>query len=70
VLVDGALLPELRTVGEATLGLRAVIQRHASDAVAVAIANDAIDVDLNTHADYESALRAFESGAWDAPTRS
>jgi molybdenum cofactor cytidylyltransferase len=63
VLLDGALLPELRAVDEASLGLRAVIQRHSANADAVAIANDAIDVDLNTPADYATALQSFTSGA-------
>jgi molybdenum cofactor cytidylyltransferase len=64
VLVDGALLPELRAVDEATLGLRAVIQRHAATAVEVTIDN-AAGVDLNTPADYETALAAFLAGEWD-----
>jgi len=65
VLLDGALLPELREVTEATQGLRAVVQRHASDAVAVPIDNEALDYDMNTHEDYEAALAAFERGDWD-----
>jgi molybdenum cofactor cytidylyltransferase len=65
VLIDGALLPELREVDEATQGLRAVVQRHASDAVAVPIGNEALDYDMNTPEDYEAALAAFERGDWD-----
>ena len=65
VLLDGALLPELREVDEATQGLRAVVQRHASDAVAVPIDNEALDYDMNTPEDYEAALAAFERGDWD-----
>ena len=64
VLVDGSLLSELRAVDEITLGLRAVIQRHAANADAVLITNNAIDVDLNTPADYAAALQSFTSGAW------
>jgi molybdenum cofactor cytidylyltransferase len=64
VLIDGRLLPELRSVREETLGLRAVIERHASAASSVSISNEKVDVDLNTPADYEAALRAFEGGEW------
>ena len=65
VLLDGSLLPELREVEEATQGLRAVVQTHTSQAVAVPIANEALDYDMNTPADYEAALAAFERGEWD-----
>jgi molybdenum cofactor cytidylyltransferase len=69
VLLSGALLPELRQVDEATQGLRAVVQRHTSEAVAVAVDNEALDYDMNTPADYEAALAAFERGEWDeSPT--
>jgi len=65
VLVDGSLLGELRAVDEATLGLRAVIDRHAAEAEALPVEDDRVDVDLNTPADYEAALAAFARGAWD-----
>jgi molybdenum cofactor cytidylyltransferase len=65
VLIDGSLLPELRVVDEATQGLRAVVQRHAAEAVAVPIDNEALDYDMNTPADYEAALAAFQRGEWD-----
>jgi CTP:molybdopterin cytidylyltransferase MocA len=69
VLLDGGLLPELCEVDEATQGLRAIVQRHAAQAIAVAIDNEALDYDMNTPGDYEAALSAFESGAWDeSPT--
>ena len=64
ILVAGSLLPELRDVSEETLGLRAVILRHASEAASVGVTNRAIDVDLNTPAEYEAALAAFERGDW------
>ena len=64
VLVDGSLLDELRRVDEATLGLRAVMERHAAETEAVPVANSRVDVDLNTPADYEAALAAFERGNW------
>jgi molybdenum cofactor cytidylyltransferase len=65
VLVDGTLLPELRLADEATQGLRAVVQRHAAQAVAVPIDNEALDYDMNTPADYEAALAAYQRGEWD-----
>jgi molybdenum cofactor cytidylyltransferase len=69
VLLDGSLLPELREVDEATQGLRAVVQKHAAQAIAVAIDNEALDYDMNTPEDYEAALAAFERGDWDeSPT--
>jgi molybdenum cofactor cytidylyltransferase len=67
VLVDASLLAELRRVDDATLGLRAVVERHKAEAVSVPIENEQVDVDLNTPADYEAALAAFASGAWAEP---
>ena len=64
ILLDGSLLTELRAVDEATLGLRAVIDRHLGEAVAVAVTNQAVNVDLNTPADYETALASFLRGEW------
>jgi CTP:molybdopterin cytidylyltransferase MocA len=51
-------------VDEATLSLRAVIDRHVDRAVSLPVANDAVHVDLNTPDDYETALAAYESGQW------
>jgi CTP:molybdopterin cytidylyltransferase MocA len=64
ILIAAALLPELREVSEETLGLRAVILQHASEAASIEVTNRAIDVDLNTPSDYEAALAAFERGEW------
>ena len=64
ILLSGALLPELRVVEEATLGLRAVIDRHVSEADSILVTNEAVDVDLNTPEEYEAALVAFLSGTW------
>jgi molybdenum cofactor cytidylyltransferase len=64
ILVDGSLLPELRQVTEATLGLRAVIDAHVSEAVSVPVENQTVHVDLNTPADYEAALASYERGEW------
>jgi CTP:molybdopterin cytidylyltransferase MocA len=64
ILLDGSLLPELRAVSDETLGLRAVIDRHVDKAESVQIANDALQVDLNTPSDYDAALAAYERGEW------
>ena len=64
ILLDGSLVQELREVDEPTLGLRAVIDRHIDQAVSIAVANDAVNVDLNTPGDYEAAKAAYESGSW------
>jgi hypothetical protein len=66
-LLDGSLLPELREVSDETLGLRAVIDRHVDQAESAAIANNALQADLNTPADYEAALAAYERGDWKEP---
>ena len=64
ILLDGSLVAELRAVSDETLGLRAVIDRHAGEAVSVSIANQAVHVDLNTPADYEAALASYRRGEW------
>ncbi|MPZ48374.1 MAG: NTP transferase domain-containing protein [Dehalococcoidia bacterium] len=64
ILVAGSLLPELRAVDEASLGLRAVIDRHVAEAGSIDVESDAVDVDLNTPEDYQEALAAFQSGDW------
>ena len=64
ILLDGSLVQELREVDEATLGLRAVIDMHLDRAASVVVANDNVNVDLNTPADYEAAKAAYESGSW------
>jgi CTP:molybdopterin cytidylyltransferase MocA len=55
VILDGALLPELREVDEATQGLRAVLTRHATDVHEVRFDSAAVLLDLNTPEDYERA---------------
>jgi CTP:molybdopterin cytidylyltransferase MocA len=63
-LVDGSLIAELRDVDEGTFGLRAVVQRHMAQSLAVPVSNDSVDVDLNTPGDYEAALAAYLRGEW------
>jgi molybdenum cofactor cytidylyltransferase len=65
ILVDGSLLAELRQVSDETLGLRAVIDRHVARAESLAVANDAVHVDLNTPSDYEAATASYARGDWD-----
>ncbi len=64
VLVDASLLGELREASEEHLGLRGVLDRHATGSRTVALKNDSVDVDLNTVAEYESAVAAFDRGEW------
>ena len=64
ILVAGSLLEELRGVTEAGLGLRAVTEHHASETAFVAIERAAVNIDLNTPADYEAALAAHNRGEW------
>ena len=67
VVVAGALLAELRAVREEDQGLRAVIERHAGETLVVPVDAGDLDVDLNTPAEYEAALAAFERGEWAVP---
>ena len=55
VVLDGALLSELREVDEATQGLRAVIARHAAAVHEVPFDSAAVLLDLNTPEDYQRA---------------
>ncbi len=55
VILDGALLSELREVDEATQGLRAVIARHATEVREVPFDSAAVLFDLNTPEDYQRA---------------
>ncbi len=65
LVLDGSLLEEVRAVDEATLGLRAVVQRHQAESAYLEFENSCVIVDLNTPAEYESALAAFQRGEWD-----
>ncbi len=64
VLVDGSLLGELRAASEEDMGLRGVLQRHASETRVVEIGSPVVNLDINTPEDYETALRAFRDGLW------
>ncbi len=65
VLVDRALIGELRDAREETLGLRAVLQRHEGETIVLETPNDVINVDLNTPAEYEKALAELAAGGWE-----
>lgn len=67
VIAAGSLLPELREVDEASMGLRAVMERHASRTEVAAIQNSCVIVDLNTPVDYQTALHSLEAGDWARP---
>jgi hypothetical protein len=47
-----------------------VIDRHVSEAKSLAVSNENVDVDLNTPADYDAALIAFEGGDWASGVKS
>jgi molybdenum cofactor cytidylyltransferase len=64
VLLDGRLLPELRQVEEAGLGLRAVLERHTDEGTFIEVDNLELNVDLNTQTQYEAALGSFQAGRW------
>jgi molybdenum cofactor cytidylyltransferase len=67
IVVHGALIPELQSVTEAELGLRAMTQRHAEHTLTVPIDSSCVVFDLNTPGDYEAALAAYAAGDWDEP---
>ena len=69
ILLDGSLLSELRNVRDETQGLRAIIDRHVEEAVSISVANSAVNVDLNTLEDYESAYAGFRAGNWRADVK-
>lgn len=63
LIFDAALLPELRAVDEASLGVRAVLERHAAAIRDVRFGDPAALVDINTP---EDAARAGELPAFAA----
>jgi len=60
VLFAASLLPELRRIDEATLGIRAVLGRHAAEVLAVPFDDPDVLADLNTP---EDIARAGDAGA-------
>jgi molybdenum cofactor cytidylyltransferase len=55
----GSLLPELRSVDEATEGLRAVSRRHAAERLEVPFDSDEVLLDCNDRAAYELARASW-----------
>lgn len=52
---SGRLLPEMREVDDATLGLRAVVRRHDDQMEQLAVDTPLVRLDLNTPEDYRRA---------------
>jgi molybdenum cofactor cytidylyltransferase len=57
LIFDRALLPELMGIDDASLGVRAVVERHASAVNAVPVADPMACLDLNTPEDAERGHR-------------
>ncbi len=53
------LLPELLAIEEATQGIRAVMERHKTEAHQVAFDTPLVRLDVNSPADYQEALRLW-----------
>jgi CTP:molybdopterin cytidylyltransferase MocA len=51
LLFARALVPELRAISEETMGVRAVVRRHAAAINGVAVDDPIVLLDLNTPAD-------------------
>ena len=56
LVFDRSLLDELSAITEETRGIRAVMQRHAAEVVAVELGDSAVRVDLNTPGDVDTAV--------------
>lgn len=61
LIFDTALLPELTAIDDATLGVRAVVQRHASAVNEVMVDDPSACIDLNTREDVERARQLLPS---------
>ncbi len=61
LLFSAALLPELLTVTESHQGMREVTSRHHEHRLLVDVDTPLALTDLNTHADYQAALRLAEA---------
>ena len=58
IILDSSLLDELRAIDEETLGLKAVVRRHAEATRRVDVATPEVLWDLNTPQEYQAALEA------------
>ena len=57
VVLSTSLIPEMAQVSEDTLGLKAVVMRHAADTHRVEVGSPEVLLDLNTPQEYDRALR-------------
>ncbi len=57
VVLSASLIPEMAEITEETLGLKAVVKRHAADTQRVEVDLPEVLLDLNTPLEYERALR-------------
>ena len=62
---DASLLPELANISEEREGIREVMKRHERDMNRVCFTNPIVRFDLNTPADYKSALTSYQTLASD-----
>ena len=58
ILLDPALLTELKSITEETLGVKAVVQAHQDQTRRTEVANSEVLLDLNTPEQYEAALKS------------
>lgn len=64
-VISGALLPEMREVREETLGLRAIMDAHASEIDDLDFDSPIVLLDLNEPEDYEAARATYSNVAGD-----
>ena len=57
IIVDAALLDELKSIDEESLGVRAVVRRHQAATLQVEMDTPEVLWDLNTPEQYEAAIR-------------
>ncbi len=58
-VLDGWLLPDLRSVHERTQGLRALLERYAASIAEVPFDSDVVLLDINSPAEYEKARASY-----------
>lgn len=58
IALDPALLPELRSIVEETLGIKAVVQAHTGSTHRTEMPTSEVLWDLNTPEEYQAALRS------------
>ena len=57
IVVDSALLEELKLIDEESLGVKAVVRRHQEDTLLVEMDTPEVLWDLNTPEQYQAAIR-------------